>query len=130
MAQAIMTMLILIIVVVYAVFFATWNPDVVRAVSFRFGSQELGDTVPLWVLPLVGLAVGALIMAFMMWTPWAAMKRTVATLRERLGIEQARNKDLAAKLKAAGARLKKAQAAGAKTEEPVEDEETGAPADA
>jgi len=130
MAQAIVTVLIIIILLAYAGFFAVWNPDVVRAVSFRLGSQELNANVPLWVLPLVGLAVGATIMAFMMWTPWASMKRTLAGLRERLGVEQARNKDLAAKLKAAGARLRKAQGTSPSADESGGDEESELPADA
>lgn len=110
MAQAVVTMLILIIVVAYAVFFATWNPGVVRVVSFRFGGQDLLGEVPMWMLPLAGLALGAIVMAFVMWAPWSSMRRMLAATRERLGVEQARNKDLTAKLKACRERLKQAGA--------------------
>ena len=118
MAQAVVTMLILIIVVAYAVFFATWNPEVVRVVSLRFSGQDLVGEVPLWMLPLAGLALGAIVMAFVMWTPWSSMKRMLIATRERLGAEQARNKDLTARLKACRERLKQAGAtAGTATSE-------------
>jgi len=108
MAQAIVSVLILIIIVAYAVFFSFWNPQVLEdVVSFEGLGTTLSGDVAMWLLPLGGLAIGAIVMAFAMWTPWTSMKRTLAATRERLGVEQERNQDLAKKLKALRQRLDK-----------------------
>jgi len=132
MAQAIVTVLIIILLLTYAGFFAVWNQGAVTVMGFSLdltGQSGWTSSVQLFVVPVVGMAVGAALMALIMSLPWTSMKRNLATMRERLGMEQARNKDLAAKLKAAGARLKK-QAGGAAADEPAEDEASELPADA
>ncbi len=107
MAQAIVSVLVLIIIVAYAVFFSFWNPEIVNVTSFEALGTTLSGDVALWLLPLAGLAVGAIVMALAMWTPWSSMKRTLAAGRERLGVEQERSQDLAKKLKALRQRLDK-----------------------
>ncbi len=132
MAQAIVTVLLIILLLAYAVFFAFWNQGAVTVMGFSLdptGQSGWTSSVQLFVVPIVGMAVGAALMALIMSLPWAAMRRNLATMRERLSIEQARNKDLTAKLRAAGARLKK-QAGGAVADEPAEGEASELPADA
>ena len=63
MGQAIVTVLVLIAVVVYAVFFAFWNQDFVHVIGFQWGGQDTGQDMQVAVLPLLGLAVGAVVMA-------------------------------------------------------------------
>jgi len=133
MAQAIVTVLIIILLLTYAGFFAFWNQGAVTVMGFSTdltGQAGWTSSVQLFLVPVVGMVVGAALMALIMSLPWTSMKRDLATMRERLGVEQARNKDLATKLKAAGARLKKAQAVGAGADEPAGDEQSELPADA
>ncbi|MGD9498703.1 MAG: hypothetical protein AB7Y46_20590 [Armatimonadota bacterium] len=111
MAQAILTVLILIVVVAYAVFFAFWNPTAVRVVGFQGFGQQAWTDMYLWMLPLIGLAIGAVVMALAMWTPWTSLKRNLAAARERLAAEQTRSRELAARLKAVRERSSGAGAA-------------------
>jgi len=133
MAQAIVTVLIIIALLVYAGFFALWNQGMIQVTGFSLdptGQMGLVSQIQVFLLPVAGMVFGAALMALIMSLPWSGMKRTLATLRERLSIEQARNKDLAAKLKAATARLKKAQGGASVADESGGDEESALPADA
>ena len=107
MVQAIVSVLVLIIIVAYAVYFASWNPEIADVTSFEALGTTVSGDVAMWVLPLGGLAIGAIVMALAMWTPWSSIKRTLAATRERLGVEQERNQDLAKKFKALRKRLDK-----------------------
>lgn len=103
MAQAVLTVLLLIIFIAYAVLFAMWNPQVLEVTGFRFGMDPgpgWAAWVPIWALPLAGLAIGAIIMALVIAMPWASMRRTLEATRERLGVEQARSQERAKKVKA------------------------------
>lgn len=115
MAQAILTVLLVVILVAYGALFALWNQQVVPVVGASLSLQPGGPgwaaDMPLFVLPIAGLAVGAVLMAIIMGGPWATMKRTVAATRERLAAEQARAKELARRLKACQAQLKAAPGA-------------------
>jgi len=114
MAQAILTVLLVVVLVAYGALFALWNQQVVPVVGASLSLQPGGPgwvtAMPLFVLPIVGLAVGAILMAIVMGGPWSGMKRTVAATRERLAAEQARAKELARRLKACQAQLKVAPA--------------------
>lgn len=115
MAQAILTVLLVVILLAYGALFALWNQQVVTVVGASLSLQPGGPgfwaSVPLFVLPMAGLVVGALLMAIIMGGPWSGMKRTVRATRERLAAEQARARELARRLKACQAQLKAAPGA-------------------
>lgn len=110
MAQAILTVLLVVILVAYGALFALWNQQVVTVVGASLSLQPGGGgwmaSVPLFVLPLAGLIVGALLMAIIMSGPWSGMKRTLAATREHLAAEQVHAQELARRLKACQAQLK------------------------
>ncbi len=110
MGQAIVTVLVLIAVVVYAVFFAFWNQDFVHVIGFQWGGQDTGQDMQVAVLPLLGLAVGAVVMALSLWAPWAAIKRAAVTAQGQLALEKKRSNDRAKKADALSKQLKQLKA--------------------
>jgi uncharacterized membrane protein YciS (DUF1049 family) len=110
MGQAIVTVLVLIAVVVYAVFFALWNQEVVQVVGFQFGGQAYVQSMPIAFLPLLGLVVGAVVMALSLWAPWATIKRAAVTAQGQLALEKKRSNDRAKKADALSKQLKQLKA--------------------
>lgn len=111
MAQAIVTVLILLIFVLYAVFFAIWNPGTITVVGLYITQgMSWGADVPLFVLPLAGVIIGAIVMAIAVSAPWSSLKSKLAAAHDQLDAERARAKDCAAKLEAMKSRLQKVQA--------------------
>ncbi|HUS80206.1 MAG TPA: hypothetical protein VM283_02995 [Armatimonadota bacterium] len=100
MALTVLTVLILILIAGYAAFFAAWNPDVINAVLLRYSAGDVLQSTPLWVLPLVGLLVGAIVMAFALYGPWSQMRRTTAVAREQLAAEREKSNQRAKKVNA------------------------------
>ncbi|MGC9318412.1 MAG: hypothetical protein ACP5KN_10330 [Armatimonadota bacterium] len=125
MAQAVFTVLVLIVFIAYAVFFALWNPEMVRVVGLNLG-RDMYTNMPLWMLPLAGLAIGAIVMAIAMWSPWAFLKRALQATREQLETERERSSDRAAKLKALRERAIKLEAKLERQAEPRPAEEATA----
>lgn len=109
MAQAVFTVLALIIFIGYAVLFALWNPTMVKVVGFYWRGEQYLE-MPVWILPLIGLAIGAIVMAIAMWSPWTSLKRALQATREQLDMERERGKERAAKLKALRERAIKLEA--------------------
>gem|GEM_PF-6333448 len=110
MAQAIVTVLILLIFIVYAVFFSLWNAGTVSVTGYYL-SQDIsgGAPVPLFLLPLAGLLVGAIIMAIALSAPWASLKSKLIAAEDRLQAEQLRCKDRGRKIEALKNRVVKLQ---------------------
>lgn len=117
MGQAIVTVLVLIAVVVYAVFFAFWNQDVVHVIGFQWGGQDTGQDMPVAFLPLLGLAVGAAVMALSLWAPWAATKRAAVVAQGQLGLEKTRSNERAKKVNALSEQVKQLKAELAEAKE-------------
>jgi len=117
MVQAIVTVLVLIVVVIYAVFFAFWNQGVVEVVGFQFGTQAwVEKTMPVAFLPLLGLVVGAAVMALSLWGPWLAAKRAVNTVRAQVQAEKQKSNERAKRVNSLLKQVKelKAELAAAK----------------
>ena len=98
MGQAIVTVLVLIIVVIYAVLFAFWNQEVVHVVSLQIPGQTFGQEMPLAFMPLIGLVVGAVVMALSLWAPWASAKRAVRTGADQVDAERQKSNERARKV--------------------------------
>lgn len=106
MGQAVLTVLVMILVVVYAVFFAIWNNGAVDVVGFQFGGTTYSQSLPMAFLPLVGIVVGAVIMAISLWGPWAAMRRTAIAARGQLDVATQKSNERAKKVNALSKEVK------------------------
>ncbi len=123
MAQAIVTVLILLIVIVYAVFFSLWNAGTIPITGLVWMGQELGhNAVPVFLLPLAGVLIGAIVMAIAIAAPWSSLKSKLAACQDQLDAERARSSERARKLEALNKRLQKAQQETHPTPQPGEDE--------
>ncbi len=111
MAQAIVTVLILLIFVVYAVFFALWNPGTISVVSlYLTEGMSWGGAIPLFILPLAGVAVGAIVMAIAISAPWSSLKSKLICAEEQVEAARERSKDCEEKVKELRSRLQKMEA--------------------
>ena len=123
MAQAIVTVLILLIFVAYAVFFAIWNPGTITVVGlYLTQGMSWGATVPLFVLPLVGVLVGAIVMAIAISAPWSSLKSRLGAVEDQLDAERARSNDATQKAEALRDRVRKLQAQAQAAQQPAAEE--------
>jgi len=111
MAQAIVTVLLVLIFIAYAVFFAIWNPGSIEITSF-YVKQGLswGATVQFFVIPLIGAVFGAILMALTISSPWSSLKGKLGAAEDRLDAERSRSKERARKIEALKSRVLKLQA--------------------
>jgi hypothetical protein len=75
--KAVLVVLLLLVGLCYAGAFLTWNGDTkVNLVTWHLGGdQRYVPNVPAGLLPIVGTIIGALVMAFAAWGPWASQRR-------------------------------------------------------
>lgn len=118
MANAVVTVLLLIVFVIYAVFFALWNPGVVPVTGFSWAGVDYGLPVPLFMVPLAGLLIGAIIMAIAMASPWSSMKRRLDATKDQLEAERACAKERAERIESLRRRVNELKA-GARKPEPA-----------
>jgi type VI protein secretion system component VasK len=117
MLQAVLMVVVLILVVGYAVFFAFWNPEAVWVVGFQWGGMDRGMDMPTVFLPLIGLAVGAVVMALSLWAPWAAMRRAALGAKGQLDLERQKSNERAKKVNALSKEVKQLKAELAKAKQ-------------
>ncbi|MCD6362304.1 MAG: hypothetical protein J7M38_15715 [Armatimonadetes bacterium] len=106
MAITVLTVIILILIAGYAAFFAAWNPAVVDVVTLQYPGGSFMQSTPVWVLPLVGLLVGALVMAIALSGPWSTMRRAAGAARQQLKAERDKSNQRAKKINALNKRIK------------------------
>lgn len=116
MAQAIVTVLILLIFVAYAVFFSLWNAATISIVGWGFWPQEMGAELPVFVVPLAGVVVGAIVMAIAIGAPWSSLKSKLNAAEDQLSAERTRMKECARKVEALKKRLRETQVGSSSTE--------------
>jgi uncharacterized integral membrane protein len=127
MAQAIVTVLILLIFVAYAVFFSMWNAEPIEITSLvDLAGTPIGAEVPVFVVPLAGVVIGAIVMAIAISAPWSSLKSKLAAANEQLDAAQARRKECEKKVQTLRSRLQKMQSQAHPSPKPG-DEETSAP---
>ena len=124
MAQAIVTVLILLIFVAYAVFFSLWNAGMISVVGWAFWPQEAGAgaQVPMFVVPLAGVVIGAIVMAIAVSAPWSSLKSKLVAAEDQLKAERIRMKECARKVDALKNRLRQLQTEAEPAALPAEDE--------
>ena len=74
--RTVLTVLLVIIALLYAAFFVSWNAAnvVVVGLDAPYPTKMVED-LPLWSLPFIGGVAGVFAMLFSMWTLWAGQKR-------------------------------------------------------
>ncbi|MFW6437529.1 MAG: hypothetical protein ACOCZ7_00830 [Armatimonadota bacterium] len=127
MAQAIVTVLILLIFVAYAVFFSLWNAGMITVVGF-FWPQAFTAEVPIFVLPLAGLLIGAIVMAIAVSAPWSSLKSKLIAAEDQLDAARSRVKECEQRVEALKSRLQEVKAQTRPTTKPSPDPEGGADA--
>jgi len=100
MALTVLTVVILILIAAYAAFFAMLNPQLINVATLRDTHNVYWQTVPVWVLPVAGLLIGALVMALALWGPWSQMRRASAFARQQLAAEREKSNQRAKRVNA------------------------------
>ncbi len=121
MATTVLIGLVLILIAGYAAFFAVLNPQVESIVVFKYWAGDIIQNAPIWVLPIIGMLVGALVMAIALSGPWSTMRRAALLARQQLAAEREKSAARAKKINALSKQLEQ-------SDKPGEDKSAG-PAD-
>ena len=84
MPRVIITALLLLIALAYAVLFTTWNMEPVKVVGWRMGSQELWESIPLAYLVLAGVALGVIAMIIATLCAWLGQRAQIKKMRGQI----------------------------------------------
>ncbi len=107
MATTVLIVLILILIAGYAAFFAVLNPDVEQIVVFKYWAGNVTEQLPIWALPIIGMLVGALVMAIALSGPWGTMRRAAVLARQQLAAEREKSNARAKKINALNKQLER-----------------------
>ena len=125
MATTVLIVLILILISGYAAFFAVANPQVIEIITFRDLHNLYIEHIPIWVLPVAGMLVGAILMAIALSGPWGTMRRAATLARQRLAAEREKSSARAKKINALTKQLNKSD----KSRDEVEEDKSAEDAD-
>jgi hypothetical protein len=89
MLRAVILVLVLLLVIAYLSLFLAWNAKLFPVVTWQLGAQYSQD-LPVGLLFILGLVVGAVAMALALTGPWNALKDGEA--QARLLVERAKAK--------------------------------------
>lgn len=84
MPRLVIASIILVLLLAYAVMFATWNLEPVKVVGLRFGGQEYWENVPVAYLPLIGVIVGVVVMAVAAYVQWQGNRAVIGKLNQQV----------------------------------------------
>lgn len=90
MARAVVTVLILLVIVAYLSLFLAWNAERTPISTLELGASKYTQDMPIGLLFILGVVVGALAMAAALWGPWKAMKTSEE--QQRALVERAKAK--------------------------------------
>lgn len=103
MTNVILKMLLLIIIIGYVVLFISWNPDYVTVCGGVWPPEPAGqrwvEELPIGYLPLIGAALGAVVMAIAAWGEWARQKGVANQSRAQVQKAKAKLQQLADMIK-------------------------------
>ena len=77
MLRAVVTVLVLLVVCAYLALFLSWNSDPQPITTLQLGSKYV-QQMPVGLLFIAGLLVGAVAMALALWGPWNALRTSEA----------------------------------------------------
>ncbi len=124
MAATVLVVIVLIVIAGYAAFFAVVNPEWVEVITFKFsGLPTYTQEMPVWVLPIAGMLIGAILMAIALAGPWGTMRRAAMLSRQQLAAEREKSGLRAKKVSALTKQVTGLQAKMSGTEPVVADDE-------
>ncbi len=89
MVRAVLMVLILLVVMAYVSFFLAWNAAPSPITTWELGAKYTQD-MPVGLLFIAGVLIGAVAMAVALWGPWQALK--ASDERQRALVEKAKDK--------------------------------------
>jgi len=89
MARAALMVLILLVVMAYVSFFLAWNAAPTPITTWELGAKYTQD-MPVGLLFIAGVLIGAVTMAVALWGPWQALK--ASDERQRALVDKAKGK--------------------------------------
>ena len=95
MGSAILRVLVLLLVIAYCVLFTTWNSEYVTVAGLEWFGERYVQQLPLGYLPLIGAAIGGLVMAIFTWGEWAVQKRRADTAGAQVAKAKTKLQELA-----------------------------------
>ncbi len=130
MARAVVTVLILLVVIAYLSLFLAWNAEPTPITTLEAGQSKYTQDLPVGLLFIVGLMVGAVAMAIALWGPWQALKTSED--RQRALVEKAKSKlkSQSKEIEALTEELEERKQELARGEAPPEDEVAPSPEEA
>ncbi len=84
MPRVIITALLLLAALAYAVLFTTWNMEPVKVVGWRMGGQELWESIPLAYVALAGVALGVLAMVVATLCAWLGQRAQIKKMASQI----------------------------------------------
>ena len=88
MPRVVIAAIVVVILLAYGMFFATWNLTPVKVVGLRIGADEYWEEIPVAYLPLAGFIIGVVGMSIAALLQWRSNRAHVDKLNQQ--IEKAR----------------------------------------
>jgi signal transduction histidine kinase len=100
MLRAVVTLIVLLLVCAYAALILSWNAALQPPITvLQVGASQYQQTMPIGLLLMGGVLVGAVAMALALWSPWNALKHAEAQQRELVQRAKSKLKAQSDKLK-------------------------------
>jgi uncharacterized membrane-anchored protein YhcB (DUF1043 family) len=99
MLRAVAIVLVLVVVCGYLALFLSWNATPQPVTTLQLGASSYEQAMPVGLLFIVGVLVGAIAMALALWNPWIALKATQAQQQELIQRAKSKLKSQDAKIK-------------------------------
>jgi type VI protein secretion system component VasK len=90
MFRAVATVLVLVLVCGYLALFLSWNAAPQPVTGLQIGDSKYVQPMPVGLLFIAGVLVGAVAMAVALWAPWKALK--AGELQQQELIQRAKSK--------------------------------------
>jgi hypothetical protein len=99
MLRAVVIVLVLVLVCGYLALFLSWNATPQPVTTLQAGGTRYEQAMPVGLLFIVGVLVGAVAMAVALWNPWNALKAAQAQQQELIQRAKSRLKSQDGKIK-------------------------------
>lgn len=130
MARAVAMVLILLVVIGYLSLFLAWNATPTPITTLQAGESRYTQELPIGLLFIAGVMVGALAMAVALWGPWKAVKASEEQQRALVERAKAKLKSQSKEIKALTEEIEAHEGEPAEAEAPSSDEVTLSPEEA
>jgi hypothetical protein len=90
MLRAVLIVLVLLIACAYVALFLSWNATPQPVTTWQWGANKYEQAMPVGLLFIIGVLVGAAAMALALWNPWNTLK--AGELQQRELVQRAKSK--------------------------------------